>query len=168
MRKSQKIAWVGVFSSVAIAISVLESYFSFSSLLPGLKLGLANIVSLTALYILGPIYALAIQFVRIMLTGFLRASPITFLFSFVGGMTSILLVILIRRINKEAFSVVGLSVIGAIVHNVAQFFAALLVLKNIDIFWYIAFLTLFAVLGGVLTGISAKYLIKALEANKRH
>jgi heptaprenyl diphosphate synthase len=78
-------------------------------------------------------------------------------------MASITICSLIKKQKRVEFSVIGLSVIGAIVHNTAQFFTALVILKNINIIWYIAILTAFAVVAGVLTGIITKYSIKALE-----
>ncbi len=163
MNSTKKITISAVFTALAIAVSIAESYIPFSAIAPGVKLGIANVVPLTLLYVLGPAYAISVQAVRIIATGLLRGNLVTFLFSLFGGMASITICSLIKKQKRVEFSVIGLSVIGAIIHNTAQFFTALAILKNINIIWYIAILTAFAVVAGVLTGIITKYSIKALE-----
>jgi len=163
MSKSKKITISAIFTALAISLSIAEGYIPFSAIAPGVKLGLANVVPLTLLYVLGPVYAVAVQAVRIIIAGLLRGNFVTFLFSFFGGMASILVCVLIKKQKKIQFSVIGLSIIGAIVHNLAQFITALIILRNINIFWYIAILSVFAVVTGILTGIIAKYVIKALK-----
>jgi heptaprenyl diphosphate synthase len=163
MNRTKKITISAIFSALAIALSVAESFIPFSAIAPGVKLGLANVVPLTLLYVFGPAYAISVQAVRVSVAGLLRGNIVTFLFSFFGGMASITICSLIKRQKRVEFSVIGLSVIGAVIHNAAQFFTALVILKNLNIFWYIAVLTIFAVIAGVLTGLISKYTIKALE-----
>lgn len=163
MNNTKKITICAIFTALAIAVSIAESFIPFSVIAPGVKLGIANVIPLTLLYVLGPVYAISVQAVRIIATGLLKGNLVTFLFSIFGGMASITICALIKRQKKIEFSVIGLSVVGAIVHNTAQFFTALVILRNINIFWYIAILAVFAVIAGILTGIIAKYSIKALE-----
>lgn len=163
MSDTRKITISAVFTALAIVLSILEGFIPFSAIAPGVKLGIANIVPLVLLYVLGPFYAIAVQAVRIILSGLLRGNSVTFLFSFFGGMASILVCALIKNQKKVEFSVIGLSVIGAVLHNAAQFVTALVILRNLNIFWYIAVLSIFAVISGILTGVVAKYTIRAMN-----
>ncbi|HOD92368.1 MAG TPA: Gx transporter family protein [Clostridia bacterium] len=167
MNNTKKLTISAIFTALAIAISIAESYIPYSAIAPGVKLGLANVIPMTLLYVLGPLYAISVQAVRIIVTGLLRGNLVTFFFSFFGGMASTVLCALIKKQKIIEFSVIGLSVIGAVIHNTAQFFTALVILKNINILWYIAILAIFAVIAGVLTGIIAKYTIKAIERYSR-
>jgi heptaprenyl diphosphate synthase len=163
MTNTKKITICAVFTAVAIILSVAESYIPTGSIAPGVKLGLANIVPLTLLYVLGPSYAITVQLVRILITGLLRGNFTMFVFSFLGGMCSVAVMALIKKYNIPGFSAVGISIIGATVHNAVQFAVAVVLLNNINISWYAAVLTIFAVLSGLLTGIVGRYAIKRMD-----
>ena len=104
MSKSKKITISAIFTALAISLSIAEGYIPFSAIAPGVKLGLANVVPLTLLYVLGPVYAVAVQAVRIIIAGLLRGNFVTFLFSFFGGMASILVCVLIKKQKDSVFS----------------------------------------------------------------
>ena len=80
MNNTKKITVSAIFTALAIAVSIAESFIPLSAIAPGVKLGIANVIPLTLLYVLGPVYAISVQAVRIIATGLLRGNLVTFLF----------------------------------------------------------------------------------------
>ena len=121
--------------------------------IPGIKLGLANLVILLAIYRLGFKYALAINCIRIFVTGLLFTGAFGILYSLAGGLLSLLVMYLLYRTG--IFSMVGVSMAGGVAHNLGQLLTACLIMSNIRLMSYFAVL-LFAGMGsGILMGIVA-------------
>ena len=137
---AKNIALCAVLAALALGLSTLEGLFPISLLvpLPGVKLGLANIVTVFALYQLGAGAALAILLTRCLLGGLFAGNLSAMLFSVLGGLTAMLVMIFLRRLPK--LSVYGVSIGGAAAHNIGQMAAAVITLGSTMVLGYLPFL----------------------------
>ena len=115
--KTRDITLIGILTAISVVISIIESYFDFiGNIIPGLKLGLANIVVLFALYKYNFKTAISISMVRIFIVALIRTGfGINFFFSIVGALFSVLVMAIVK---KTHLSIVGVSVIGSVCHNI--------------------------------------------------
>ena len=153
----------GMLVATAFLFSYLESLIPIPIPIPGIKLGLANLVTLLSLYILGEKGAFTIMIARILLSGFTFSGMATILYSLAGGILSFFLMALSKR--KNWFSIIGISIIGGVFHNVGQICMAAVVLKNTAIFYYFGFLLIAGCVTGCLIGIVGKTIYKRLPKN---
>ena len=163
MSKAKKIAFCAVMIALALALSYAERFIPLQLLIPmpGIKLGLANVVTLVALYRLKGRYALAILVSRCIL-GALFGGGITGLaFSLTGGLLALLVMSLAKR--APVFSVYGVSVLGASAHNIGQIFAAMVLLRSVYVAAYLPWLLIAAVVTGILTGAAGHGILQALS-----
>jgi heptaprenyl diphosphate synthase len=162
-RKSntKKIATYGLLVALAFILSYIESLFPLPIAIPGIKLGLANLVVITALYSMGVKEALSLSIIRIILVGFTFGSPSTMIFSLVGGLFSWLMMTLFKK--SKLFSFVGVSIIGGISHNVGQIVTSIFVVDNINIIYYLPFLLIAGILTGTVIGILGAMIVKRLR-----
>ncbi len=156
--KAKDVAFYGVFVALAFVFSYVEALFPVSIGIPGIKLGLANIVVLTALYAMGWKEAFAISCVRIVLAGFTFGSLASMLYSLAGGLLSWAVMVICKKI--KAFSMVGVSVAGGIFHNVGQIMMAMLVLRTESLGYYLPVLLIAGTVTGLLIGILGGALLK--------
>lgn len=147
----RKIAYLGLFSGAAILLGYVESLIPIFAAVPGMKLGLANLAILLVLYQYGLREAVAVQVVRILVIGFLFGNLFSIVFSMAGGMLSLLVMWILKRIG--GFSMIGVSVAGGLAHNIGQICMAAMVVENFQIFYYLPILMVSGVITGVLIGI---------------
>ncbi len=126
-----------------------------------MKLGLANLVVIVALYTMGVRAAFTLSLVRIVLAGFTFGSPASMIYSLAGGMLSLAVMAVARK--AQVFSATGVSVLGGVSHNVGQIFVAILVMENTSLAYYLPALVLSGTAAGVLVGILAAVLVKRLK-----
>ena len=143
-----------------LVLGYLESMIPLAPAIPGIKLGLSNAVLLYAVYLLPVPIALSLMLVKVFLSALLFANPLALAFSLAGGIFSIAGMLLGHRFGK--FGVVGISVLGAVLHNAGQLAVALRLVGNANILYYGALLTLAGIGTGILTGIVAGLVIKAV------
>ena len=158
--KTRHIALSGLLFALAMALSFIEGSLVIPGLLPGMKLGLANIVTVFALYQLGALPALAILTARCLLGGLFAGNASAMLFSLLGGLTAMLVMILLRRLR--GLSIYGVSIGGAAGHNLGQMAAALITLGNTAVLGYLPFLLGISLLTGTLTGFVSSLLFRAM------
>ncbi|WP_022773096.1 Gx transporter family protein [Butyrivibrio sp. AE2015] len=161
MDKTKKIATYGVMAALAMILSYVEMQLPAFVAIPGVKLGLTNIVVLVALYKLGYKSALFINIVRIIAVSLLFGTLMSFAFSFTGGMLSTLVMIILKKSDK--FSAVGVSVAGGITHNIGQILAAMLLLNTKAIIWYLPVLWLSGILSGLMIGLIGALIVKRIK-----
>lgn len=163
MSKAKKLAFCAIMIALALALSYAERFIPLQLVipLPGVKLGLANVVTLVALYQLKSRYALAILVPRCILGALFGGGITGLLFSLTGG----LLALLVMSLSKKApiFSVYGVSILGAAAHNVGQILAAMVLLKSVYVAAYLPWLLLVAVVTGILTGAAGRGVMQALS-----
>ncbi|MCI7147296.1 MAG: Gx transporter family protein [Candidatus Fimisoma sp.] len=151
--RTKKLALSAILAALAMILSYVEAMVPMPVPIPGIKLGLANLVILLAIYRLGFKYALAINCIRIFVTGLLFTGAFGILYSLAGGLLSLLVMYLLYRTG--IFSMVGVSMAGGVAHNLGQLLTACLIMSNIRLMSYFAVL-LFAGMGsGILMGIVA-------------
>lgn len=158
--KVQKMALLGVLTAGAIVIAILESFIP-SIGIPGVKLGLANIVILVTLYELGVWEAASINLLRVLVVGLVRGTFLSmgFLMSLTGCVLSLGIMILFYLLIKK-FSIIGVSVIGSIFHVTGQILIAMLYLGTAYIVLYLPVIAISAIITGVFVGIIAQLIIK--------
>ena len=152
-----------VFISILVAFALVLSYFeTFLPILPypGVKLGLANIVTLTSLYILGFGDALILVLLRVTLNSFFAGSLITFWYSLSGGLLSFIVMYLLIYVGKDRISTIGISILGAISHNIGQLIVVVITIENINIIVaYFPILAIAGIIAGILIGVTVNYLL---------
>ncbi len=158
---SKKTATFGVLVALAFIFSYVESTIPFNFAVPGMKLGFANIIVLVTLYLLGSKEAFVISMIRIILVGFTFGNLNTMMYSLAGGLLSFAVMALAKRF--DGFSIWGVSVLGAIFHNVGQVAVAMLVLQTSALIGYLPFLLVFGIISGVVIGIVGAELTKRLR-----
>ena len=146
-----------ILTSLALVLSIVERWIPLDLIIPvpGIKLGLANIVTLFALLRLGPVDASIILIIRSLIMGSI-GGPMTLLFSLGGGFLAMLTMWLLARGHGRVFSTIGISLAGAAAHNIGQVFVAGLVLSEpLLLLTYLPPLLLTSLATGTLTGIAA-------------
>ena len=160
---TKQLALCAVLAALALGLSTLESLFPISLLipLPGVKLGLANIVTVFALYELGALPALAILITRCVLGGLFAGNVSAMLFSLLGGLLAMAVMIALR--HCRCLSIYGVSIGGAAAHNIGQMAAAVITLGSTMVLGYLPFLLAVSLFTGVLTGFLASLLFAAIS-----
>ena len=158
--KVQKMALLGVLTAAAIVIAILESFIP-SVGIPGVKLGLANIVILIILYELGIIEAVIVNLLRVLVVSFVRGTFLSmgFFMSLTGAFMSLGIMILFFVLIKK-FSIIGVSVIGSIFHVSGQILIAMIYLGTAYIVLYLPVIAIAAIITGIFVGITARLIIK--------
>ena len=163
--ETRKIARMGLLVALSMILSYVESLIPAFVAVPGVKVGLANIVVIFALYTLGPIEALIVSLLRVILSSFLFGSVLSLLYSLSGALLSLGGMILMKKL--KIFSTNVVSVTGGVLHNVGQILVACLVLETDVLLYYLPVLILSGVITGAVIGIIASLVIKRLENNIR-
>ena len=160
---TKQLTLCALLTALALALSYVENFLPLALVipLPGVKLGLANIVTVFALYALGPGQALLILLARCTLGALFAGNLNALLFALFGGMAAMLVMILLSR--SRHLSIFGVSAGGAAAHNCGQIGAALLTLGNTAPLYYLTFLLGISLFTGVVTGFAAGLLFRALE-----
>ena len=161
MNKTKKMVMLSLMVSIALIIYVVEAQVPL--LFPGIKLGLANLVSLTALIIWGPKEALLIMLLRTLLGSMFTGSMSAFLFSITGGLLSNLVMIFLYQYFRKSLSIWSISIIGAVFHNIGQLLVASFVIQDLRIYIYLPVLMVSAVVTGYFIGISTNFLTRYLN-----
>ncbi len=149
--------------SFSIVLSILESFIPlFNGYIPGLKLGLANIIVLIVLYKYDIKDVFFVSILRVVVVGLMRTGlfSINFFFSLSGALFSACSMILFE---KTKLSMIGVSVIGSIFHSIGQILIAILLLKNNNMIYYLPWLLLFSIPTGLFVGYVSKELLNELE-----
>lgn len=161
---AKKTANMGMLVALAFIFSYIESLIPISVGIPGIKLGLANMVVIVTLYLMGAGPAFMLSLVRIVLTGFTFGNLAMMMYSLAGGMLSLLVMVIARK--TKLFSVTGVSVLGAVFHNVGQIIVAALVVENSSLFYYFPVLLVSGVVFGIIIGVVGSVLIKRLSRKR--
>ena len=161
MRTTKKIAVLAVLVSVGMVLSYFESLIPPFVAIPGVKLGLANTVTVFALYILGIPEAVTVSLLRVVLSSLLFGSFTQLLYSTVGAILSLIVMIAAMRLMR--LSTVTVSALGGVFHNLGQTLAAVLVLRTLGVFFYFPVLIISGVVAGIVIGTASGILMKRMQ-----
>ena len=159
--KTRKIAGIGMMIAVAFVLSYLESLIPINVGIPGVKLGMSNLVVIFCMFCFNPTITFLIAVIRIILCGITFGSMSGMLYSLAGGMLSFIVMLLLKK--TERFSVCGVSVAGGVFHNVGQILEAMFVLQTNLLIYYLPFLIISGVVAGIIIGLIGTALIKRLK-----
>lgn len=152
---TKKLARLALLTALMLVLGYIESLLPIAAGIPGVKIGLSNAVLLFALYIIDEKSAALLMVMKVLLSGFLFAGLSAMLYALAGGAVSLGVMIAAKRFIKEV-SVIGVSVLGAVTHNLAQLAVAYFVVGQAAVFGYAPVLMVSGVVAGILTGLAAK------------
>ncbi len=157
--KTKKLVLLSTLTACAVILSYVEMLVPpLFPAVPGIKMGLANIITVFLLYKFSYKEAFFVALCRILIITLLFSSALTFIYSISGAVLSIIVMALLKRVNR--FSIVGVSISGAVFHNLAQVIVAALIMQTAEIVYYMAALTVSGVVTGVAIGLLGSIFIK--------
>lgn len=164
MKKTRRLTLCAILIALALGLSYMERFIPLNLVvpLPGVKLGLANIVTLMALYFLDVPTAFTVLILRCILNTPFGGSITALAFSAIGGVFALAVMALARHIPQ--ISIYGVSILGAAAHNIGQICAAMVLLGSTYVIAYLPFLLLVSILTGVITGSAASGSFRVLRA----
>ncbi len=157
-----KAAYFGVFVALALIFSYVETLIPIHFGIPGVKLGLANLIIVIALYKMKTRDVYMLSVTRAVLAGFLFGNLASILYSLSGGLLSLTVMILLKKSGK--FSVMGISIAGGVFHNIGQLIIAMLVVETFSVAYYFPVLLISGLITGAVIGIVANEMLKRLSA----
>ena len=155
-----RVAYFGVFTALALIFSYVESLIPIQLGIPGVKLGLANLIIVIALYKMRLSEVFLLSIVRILLSGFLFGNYFSILYSLAGGLLSLVVMALLKKTGD--FSVMGISMAGGVSHNVGQLVVAMMVVETFSVGYYLPVLLVAGLVTGFLIGVAAGEMLKRL------
>jgi heptaprenyl diphosphate synthase len=156
-----RVAYFGVFTALALIFSYIETLIPVNFGIYGVKLGLANLIIVVALYKIGIGEAFLLSVVRVVLSGFLFGNYFSIIYSLAGGMLSLAVMSLLKR--SGGFSVMGVSIAGGVFHNIGQLIVAMLVVETFSVIYYVPVLLTAGMLAGLVIGIAANGMLRRLK-----
>lgn len=158
----KQITEYGLLLALAMVLSYVETLVPLSFAVPGVKLGLANIVVLFALYRLGISQAFIISLLRVLLVSFMFGNAFSLIYSLSGAILSFGIMVLLKK--SGGFSPAGVGVGGGVAHNIGQILCAMVLLETGGLIYYLPVLLISGTIAGVLIGLTAGMIIKRLGA----
>ena len=159
---AKKMTMTALLAALALIFSYIEVLIPFSPGIPGIKLGIANLVIIISLYYLGPKYALSVNLVRILIAGLLFNGLFSALYSLAGALLSFTVMVLLRKTG--IFSITGVSIAGGVSHNMGQLLVAAFLIDSLKIFAYFPVLIFSGIISGAVIGIISYLILKRLPA----
>lgn len=156
-----KAAYFGVFTALALIFSYVEMLIPIQFGIPGIKLGLANLLIVIMLYKSGAKDALLLSIVRIVLSGFIFGNMFSIIYSLAGGILSLAIMAFLK--SRGSFSVIGVSIAGGVFHNAGQLAVAMAVVETYRVGYYLPVLLIAGMLTGMLIGVISNEVLKRLK-----
>ncbi|MBO7403310.1 MAG: Gx transporter family protein [Lachnospiraceae bacterium] len=160
--RTRRLVYDALLAGIALVIFWVELQIPPLTPIPGIKLGLANVLSLIALFAIGPVDALAVLLVRILLGGLVFGNPSALLYSLAGGALSYLVSLMLYKLLRPG-QIFICGILCAVAHNVGQIAVAVLITRTPAILLYFPLLGVSGVVTGLYTGLAAGFAIKTLE-----
>ena len=157
---TKRLATDAMFLTLALVVSYIEVLIPIPVGIPGIKLGLANGVIMVLLFFTPWIRTLEFSVIRVVLAGFLFGNPMTIAYSLAGGILSLIVMGILKKI--KGFSSVGISVGGGVAHNIGQLSIAVILMENTKIYYYAPVLLLTGTIAGVMIGVLSGVLVKKI------
>lgn len=155
-----RVAYFGVFTALALIFSYVETLIPIQMGIPGVKLGLANLIIVIALYKmkLKEVYLLSV--VRVLLAGFIFGNYFSIIYSLAGGILSLTVMAFLKK--KDGFSIIGISIAGGVFHNLGQLLMAMLVVETFAVAYYFPVLLIAGLITGGLIGVVSQEMLRRL------
>ena len=159
--RNTKIATSALMIALAMILSFVESQIPSFFPIPGIKLGLANIAVIFALYRLSIKDAIVVSLIRVVVVSTLFGTSLTLAYSLSGAVLSLLIMVLLKK--SDRFSIVGVSVAGGISHNIGQIIMAIILMHNSVISYYLPFLIISGIVTGVVIGLVSAKIVERVK-----
>lgn len=164
MKKTSKIVYIGLLVAQALVLHIFERAIPVPFVTPGAKLGLANLITVIALYTLkSKKDVFLVLFLRLTLGTMFGGNLSSFMYSASGGILSFLAMVFVKEIMKDKVSIIGVSATGAVFHNIGQLIIASMLVKNIGVMLYLPVLSSIGIITGIFVGISGNYIVNHLN-----
>lgn len=160
--RTKRLTKLALLTCLALIFSYIEAILPFNLGIPGVKLGIANIVVVVALYRLDGKSALTINLIRIFLAGFLFSGVFGIIYSLAGGLLSFGAMVAAKR--SGLFSEIGISVAGGVMHNLGQLITATLIVESLSMFVYFPVLLFSGIATGIIIGIASALILRKLDS----
>lgn len=161
MNRNKKIANMAMLVVLAMIFSYVESLIPINFGVPGMKLGIANLVTMTGIYFLALPEILLVVVMRVLLIGFMFGNGMSIIYSLAGGILSVLVMTLLKK--AKGFSEVGVSIAGGIAHNIGQLIVAAIVVENMKLVYYLPALLIAGTITGCLIGMLSKKMLPVVK-----
>lgn len=156
-----RVAYFGVFTALALIFSYIETLIPIQLGIPGVKLGLANLIIVIALYKISLKETYLLSVTRVVLSGFMFGNMFAILYSLAGGLLSLTVMAILKKAG--GFSVMGVSIAGGVSHNVGQLIVAMIVIETFSVAYYIPVLLIAGLITGMIIGIAANETLKRIK-----
>lgn len=156
--ETRKVSQMGLLIALSLVLSYIEAQIPAFVAIPGVKVGLANIVVVFALYRLGTKEAAIVSLLRVLIAALMFGSVLSLAYSFAGAFLSLLGMVLLRK--TKLFGCVAVSVVGGVLHNLGQILTACVLLETNVLVYYLPFLILSGTIAGVVIGLVAALVLK--------
>lgn len=166
MRRSryQIMVYIAMLSAQAVVISILEGAIpSPLAMAPGAKLGLANLITVIAIFTLPTSKSIQVVVIRIILTALIGGNLSTFFYSLAGGLLSYVAMLLSKKLGPNKVSIIGISVLGGVMHNVGQLSVAALFARSFSVMNYLPVLSISGILAGFVVGFLGNFLLERIS-----
>lgn len=157
---TKKTAQLGVYMALAMILSYVESLIPFSFGIPGIKLGLTNVVTVIMMYTYGIPGALGVAVLRAVLSGFMFGNAFSIIYSVAGCVLSFIFMYILKKTNH--FAIISVSAAGGVMHNVGQLIVAANVVKTYSVIYYAPVLIIAGVFTGIIIGIVSDEIVKRI------
>lgn len=159
--ETRRLVKISYIVAISLVLSYIETLLSAFVPLPGIKIGLGNTLVLFTLYTLGVKDSYIVTLMRVLLSSLLFGSPFSFLYSLVGGLFSLSIMVLLYK--TKLFGIIAISTLGAVTHNCAQLVVAYLLLLSKSLIYYLPFLIVIGVISGVIVGFITRAFLKKIK-----
>lgn len=166
MNNTKRIVILGLMVALALVLSIIESWFPVPLPVPGVKLGLANIITIAVIIFYDFKDAVSVVFIRCILASIFGGGVTGFLFSISGGILSTVVMYLLYKRGSKLFSTIGISIAGAVLHNIAQIVIASIIMKDTAVYFILPVLLISGLIMGFFVGLCSGFLEKAIRNTK--
>ncbi|KGM93482.1 Gx transporter family protein [Clostridium botulinum] len=166
MNKTKKLTFIALLVAEGLVLHIFEGMLPLPFVTPGARLGLTNIITVVSLYLLNFNEVSLVIILRILLSTLLGGNLSTFLYSMTGGILSFLAMYVLKKFEEKGVSIIGISIVGAVFHNIGQIIVAGLIIENAMIVSYLPILLIASIGTGLFVGLTGNYLLPFLQRIK--
>jgi len=166
VNKTKRIVLLSLMVAQALVLSIIESWVPVPVPIPGVKLGLANIITIIVIIFCDFKDVLIVVLLRCVLSAVFGGGVSGFLFSFAGGILSAIVMYTLYRVGSKVFSIIGISIAGAVFHNIGQIVIASIIMKDMAFYTILPILLVSGVIMGLFVGLCSSFLERALRNTK--